>query len=78
MCYLVRIPKINDSTIFHIVKKNFKIFGAPAVPFDSKRPTAMRVDPTPVPVPGVAANPDRIANRNVVPNIEGYLDRDSP
>ena len=45
MCYLVRVPKIDDSTIFHIVKKNFKILAAPAVPFDSERPAAMRVDP---------------------------------
>jgi hypothetical protein len=77
MCYLVRIPKIDDSTIFYIVKKNFKILGAPAVPFDSERPEAMRVDPAPVPVPGEAMNPDWIVDRNVVPNIRGYLDRDS-
>ncbi len=36
----------------------------------------MRVDPAPVPVPGEAVNPDRIVDGNVVPNIEGYLDRD--
>jgi hypothetical protein len=77
MCYLVRIPEIDDSTIFHIVKKNFKILAVPAVPFDSERPAAMRVDPAPVAVPGEAVNPDRIADSNVVPNIEGYLDRDS-
>jgi hypothetical protein len=77
MCYLVCIPEIDDSTIFHIAKKNFKILAAPAVPFNSERPTAMRVDPAPVAVPGEAMNPDRIADRNVVPNIEGYLDRDS-
>jgi hypothetical protein len=73
MCYLVRIPGIDNSTIFHIVKKNFKILGAPAIPFDSERPAAMRLDPVLVPVPGAAVNPDRIADRNVVPNIEGYL-----
>jgi len=77
MCYLVRIPEIDDSTIFHIVKKNFKILAAPAVPFDSESPGAMRVDPAPVAVPGEAVNPDRVADCNVVPNIEGYLDRDS-
>jgi hypothetical protein len=44
--------------------------------FDSERPVAMRVDPAPVPVPGEAVNPDRIVDGNVVPNIEGYLDRD--
>jgi hypothetical protein len=70
MCYLV------DSTIFHIVKKNFKILGAPAIPFDSERPGAMRVDPAPVPVPWEAVNPDQIADRNIVPNIEGYSARD--
>jgi hypothetical protein len=77
MCYLVCIPEINNSKIFHIVKKNFKILGALAIPFDSERPVAMRVDPAPVPVPGEAVNPDRIVDGNVVPNIEGYLDRDS-
>ena len=59
------------------MKKNFKILGAPAIPFDSERPGAMRVDPAPVPVPGETMNPDWIADRNVVPNIRGYLDRDS-
>ncbi len=73
MCYLVRIPEINNSTIFHIVKKNFKVLSAPAIPFESKAPT-VHVEPTPV--PGEAANPDRVADRNVVPNIEGYLNRD--
>jgi hypothetical protein len=73
MCYLVRIPEIDDSTIFHIVKMNFKVLPAPAIPFKSKAP-AVHVDPAPV--PGKAANPDRIANRNVVPNIEGYSNRD--
>jgi hypothetical protein len=70
MCYLVCIPEFDDSTIFHIVKKTFKILGTPAIPFDSERPAAMRMDPAPVPVLGEAVNPDRIANRNVVPNIE--------
>ena len=34
MCYLVWINKIDDGTIFHIAKKNFKIDTAPAVPFE--------------------------------------------
>ena len=68
MCYLVRIPEIDDSTIFHIVKKNFKVLAAPAVPFESEAPNVPIV---PVPVTGEALNPDRIADRNVVPNIEG-------
>jgi hypothetical protein len=74
MSYLVRIPKIDNSTIFHIVKKNFKVLSAPAIPFESKAP-AMHVEPTLV--PGEAANPDWVADRNVVPNIKGYSNRDS-
>jgi hypothetical protein len=74
MCYLVRIPEINDSTIFHIVKKNFKVLSALGIPFESKAP-AVHVEPAPV--PGEAANPDRVADRNVVPSIEGYSNRDS-
>ncbi len=46
MCYLVRIPKINDSTIFHIVKKNFKVLSARAIPFESEVPT-MSENPLP-------------------------------
>ena len=74
MCYLVRIPEIDDSTIFHIVKKNFKVLSAPAVPFESESPN---VPVVPAPVTGEALNPDRIADRNVVPNIEGLSHRDS-
>jgi hypothetical protein len=73
MCYLVRIPEINNSTIFHIVKKNFKILSAPAIPFESE---ALAVHVEPASVPGKAANPDRVADCNVVPNIEGYSNRD--
>ena len=74
MCYLVRIPEINDSTIFHIVKKNFKVLSALAIPFESDAP-AMHVEPAPV--LGKAVNPDWVADCNVVPNIEGYSNRDS-
>ena len=74
MCYLMRITEIDASTIFHIVKKNFKILSAPAIPFKSKKPTAVHVDPAPV--PREAVNPDRVADRNVVPNIEGYSNCD--
>ncbi len=71
MCYLVHIPEINDSTIFHIVKKNFKVLSAPATSFESKVP-AVRENCPPAPViPDEALNPDRIADRDVVPNIEG-------
>jgi hypothetical protein len=72
MCYLVCIPEIDDSTIIHIVKKNFKILAAPAIPFESERPAAVRMDPASV--PGEVVNPDRIADHNVMPNIEGYSD----
>jgi hypothetical protein len=74
MCYLVRIPEINKSTIFHIVKKNFKVLSAPEIPFKSEAP-AVHVEPTMV--PGEAANPDRVADCNVLPNIKGYSNRDS-
>ena len=55
MCYLVRIPEINDSTIFHIVKKNFKVLKAPAVPFESEAPN--------VPVPTCPWCPRRLLVR---------------
>ncbi len=71
MCYLVRISEIDDSTTFHIVKKNFKVLSAPATPFESEVP-AVRQNCPPAPViPGEALNPDRIVDRDVVPNIEG-------
>jgi hypothetical protein len=76
MCYLVRIPKIEDGTIFQFVKKNFKVESPPEIPFESKAPTPVaRVDPPSVPGEGV--NPNRIADRNVQPNIDGYVDHDS-
>jgi hypothetical protein len=75
MCYLVQIPKINNGTIFHIVKKNFKVESPPAIPFESKAPTPVKhVDP--LSVPGEAVNPDRIADSNVQLNIKGYSNRD--
>lgn len=68
------ICKCNSGPLYahEINDSNFKILGAPAIPFVSERPAAMRVDPAPVPVPGEAVNLDRIADRNVVPNIKGY------
>ena len=72
MCYLVRISEIDDSTTFHIVKKNFKVLSAPATPFESEVP-AVRENRPPAPViPGEALNPDRIADRDVVVNIKGF------
>ena len=35
MCYLVCIPEIDDSTIFHIVKRNLRIESPPVIPFES-------------------------------------------
>ncbi len=70
MCYLVQIPKIDNSTIFHIVKKNFKVLSALAIPFKSKVPT-VHEDP-PVLVPCEALNPDCIADWDVMANIKGY------
>ena len=76
MCYLVRINDINDSTIIHIVKRNLRIESPPAIPFESKTRTPIaRVNPPPV--PGEAVNPERILDRNVAMNIEGYVDHDS-
>jgi hypothetical protein len=73
MCYLVHIPEIDDSTIFHIVKKNFKVLSAPAIPFESKMP-AMRENPLlALVIPGEVLNPDCIADRDVMANIEGFL-----
>ena len=76
MCYLVCIDDIDDSTIFHIVKRNLRIESPPAIHFESETRTPIaRVNPPPV--PGEAVNPDRILDRNVATNIEGYVDRDS-
>ncbi len=36
LCYLVRIPKIDDGSTFHVVKKNFKVEVAPQQAFESK------------------------------------------
>ncbi len=35
-CYIVCIPEINDGSEFHIIKFNFKVKVAPAVPFPGK------------------------------------------
>ncbi len=43
----MQIPEINDGTIFHIIKKNFKVLSAPAIPFKSKVP-AMHKNPLPI------------------------------
>jgi hypothetical protein len=64
MCYVVWINKIDDGTIFHIAKKNFKIDTAPAVPFDSETCLPM--------VPAINAsiiNEIRAAGRDVVSNL---------
>jgi hypothetical protein len=69
MCYLVRINEINDGTIFHIAKKNFKIDTAPAVPFDSE--TRLPMAPA---INASVVNEIRAAGRDVVSNV-GHLSR---
>jgi hypothetical protein len=68
MCYLVRINNFNDGTIFHIVKKNFRIDTVPVQPFSSKaRVQALAA------APGDAVNPDHSSDCNVTADIEGGL-----
>ncbi len=68
MCYLVCINDFDDGTIFHIVKKNFRIDTAPAQPFPSEAHVQ-----APATAPGDAVNPDRLSARNTTANIEGGL-----
>ncbi len=59
MCYLVRINKIDDGTIFHIVKKNLKINTSLAIPFESESPNPIEhMDPSSL--QGKAVNPNQI------------------
>jgi hypothetical protein len=68
--YLICINDFNDGTIFHIVKKNFRIDTAPAQPFPSKTPVQ-----APAATPGDAVNPDRSSTCNTTANIECSLSR---
>jgi hypothetical protein len=70
MCYLVRINDFDDGTIFHIIKKNFRVDTAPAQPFPGEAPVQ-----TCAAAPGDAVNPDRSSTRNTTANIEGGLSR---
>jgi hypothetical protein len=65
-CYLVRIPEFDDGTEFHIVKKNFKVDAAPAVPFpvETRETAATRNRQS-----DEQTNLLRAADRNVVPNV---------
>ena len=68
MCYLVRIPEIDDGSTFHIVKKNFKVEIAPPQVFESEQVT--RNNP-PADTAAPVANVERASGRNVIPNVEG-------
>ncbi len=70
MCYLVCINDFDDGTIFHIVKKNFRVDTAPAQPFPSKAPVQACAT-----APSDAVNPDRSSACNITANIEGGLSR---
>ena len=67
-CYLVRIPEIDDGSIFHIVKKNFKVEVAPPVVFESKVAEPVNV---PAPTAPSAATVEHALDRNVISNVEG-------
>ena len=47
LCYRVRIPEFDDSTVFHICVNNFKIEEAPPTPFEDEVTTAQATGPTP-------------------------------
>ena len=73
LCYECRIPDIDDGTIFHIVRSNFKVSVAPSTPFpDESIPNT----PLPLPFAARAALQEQRALRalrsdvgNVSPNI---------
>jgi hypothetical protein len=70
MCYIVRIPEIDDGSTFHIIKKIFKVDSAGPQPFESecgKRP--QRNEPAAAADSGDSA--ERASQRNVVANVEG-------
>ncbi len=68
LCYLVCIPEIDDGSIFHIVKKNFKVEVAPPVVFESKVAEPVNV---PAPAAPSAAAVEHASDRNVISNVEG-------
>jgi hypothetical protein len=70
MCYLLCINGFDDRTVFHIIKKNFKIDMAPAQPFPSKAPVQASAA-----TPGDAVNSDCSSTHNNMANIKGGLRR---
>jgi hypothetical protein len=69
LCYLVRIPEIDDGTILYIVKKNFKVEVAPPQAFESELATP---PPAPAAPPSAgSSNIERASERNVISNVEG-------
>ena len=78
-CYIVRIPEIDDGSEFHIVKFNFSVTVAPAVPFTGEQHRGPRGRRHQRPAAAVATEVDplRLADRDVVPNVgEGGVDVD--
>jgi hypothetical protein len=65
-CYNVCIPDFNDGSELYIMKRNFKVCIAPAIPFADETPHVC-----PTPVPGDAVNPDWLADCNETANIGG-------
>jgi len=78
-CYLVRIPKIDDGTEFHIVKFNFSVTEAPETPFPGKQNCGTHSRRHQRPAAAVAAEADlrRVVDRDVIHNVgEGGVDVD--
>lgn len=76
MCYLVRIPEIDDGTIFHIVKKNFKVDVAPPAAFESESRNNEARNASQVNNPQDANSAECTSQRNVVANVEGRFGAD--
>ena len=70
MCYLVRIGDIDDNTVFHISKKNFKVTLSGPIPFESE----VRAPAPPPAADAPAVDEQRTSSRNVVANV-GNLTR---
>ena len=73
LCYLVRIPEVDDGTTFYIVKKNFKVEVAPPQAFESELATPTPASAAP---PSDGSNVDRASDRNVISNVEGGREMD--
>ena len=50
------IQSINDGTVFHVVKNNFKVESNPVIPFDSKLPA--KIAPPPMSIAPPVAESD--------------------